>query len=136
MVSLHDVLRNQPYPCFKLAGVPASLEPRLKKGMLCLYNIDERLFEFPTVGRIGPAEELFAYLEFVGYYSIEEFRDLVLAGRLPVCCPSCKGPVEEAGVVSFELEETGTVRVEMASGDGELFVCELCGRPFALLPMA
>lgn len=105
MTLLEDVLRHQPYPCFRLASIPGALNNRLKKGMLCLYNIDQKIFDFP-VGQIGPAEELFAYLDFVGYYSLADFRDLVLAGRLPVNCPSCKGPVEDAGMISFELEET------------------------------
>jgi hypothetical protein len=135
MTSLADVVRNQPYPCFKVASVPEILEYKLEKGMLCLYNIDRRHFEFPIVGQLGLAEELFAYLDFVGYYSIEEFRDLVFAGRVPVCCPSCKGPVEDAGMVSFELEEPGTAQVDFASGDAEIFVCELCSRPFALIPI-
>jgi hypothetical protein len=136
MTDLKDVFRNQPYPCFNLTGVPEHLKHQLKEGMLCLYNIDKRAFEFPLVGQIGPAEDLFACLEFVGYYSVEEFRDLVLAGRLPICCPSCKGPVEDAGMVSFELEEPGTAQFAIASGDAEVFVCELCGRPFALMPIA
>jgi hypothetical protein len=136
MTPLEKVLRNQPYPCFRLVGIPDALEDRLKKGMLCLYNIDEKRFEFPVVGRIGPAEELFAYLDFVGYYSLEDFRDLVLAGRLPVNCPSCKGPVEDAGVISFELEEAGTVPLAFAAGDAEVYVCGFCGRSFALLPAA
>lgn len=135
MTSLKDVLRNQPYPCFKLASVPVILQHQLKKGMLCLYNIDNRVFDFPIVGQIGPAEELFAYLDFIGYYSIEDFRDLVFAGRLPVSCPSCKGPAEDAGMVSFELEEAGTAQFDFAIGDAEIFVCELCGRPFALMPI-
>ena len=135
MTSLKDALRNQPYPCFTLTGVPETLKQQLKKGMLCLYNIDERIFEFPTVGRFGPAEMASSYLAFVGYYSIEEFRDLVFAGRSPVSCPSCKGPVEDAGLISFELEEPGRARVDVASGDAELFVCEFCRRPFALMPI-
>jgi len=134
MTSLKDVLSNQPYPCFNLAGVPETLKHQLKKGMLCLYNIDKRVFEFPLVGQIGPAEDLFAYLTFVGYYSVEDFRDLVLDGRLPVSCPSCKGPVEDAGMISFEVEETGTAQFDIASGDAEIFVCKLCNRPFALMP--
>jgi len=135
MTFLERVLRNQPYPCFKLARVPEMLKPQLKKGMLCLYNIDKRTFDFPIVGQIEPAEGLFAYLDFVGYYSVEDFRDLVFTGRLPVNCPSCKGPVEDAGMVSFELEETGTAEVDFAGGDAEIFVCQLCSRPFALMPV-
>lgn len=135
MNSLKDVLRNQPYPCFNLARVPDALEHHLKKGMLCLYNIDRRTFEFPIVGRFESAEELFSYLDFVGYYSIEDFRDLVFAGRLPVSCPSCKGPVEDAGMISFELEEPGTAQFDFAGGDAEIFVCEFCSRPFALMPI-
>lgn len=135
MTSLKDVLRNQPYPCFKLASVPETLKHQLKKGMLCLYNIDKRIFEFPIVGQLGPAEILFSYLDFVGYYSIEDFRDLVFAGRLPVSCPSCKGPVENAGMISFELEEQGRAQVDFASGDAEIFICEFCSRPFALMPI-
>ena len=135
MTSLADVLMNQPYPCFKLTCVPDILKHQLEKGMFCLYNIDKRTFEFPIVGQIEPAEELFAYLDFIGYYSVEDFRDLVLAGRFPVSCPSCKGPVTDAGMVSFELEEAGTAQIDFASGDAEIFVCELCGRPFALIPI-
>jgi hypothetical protein len=135
MASLKGVLRNQPYPCFRLASVPEPLELRLKKGMLCLYNIDKRVFDFPIFGQIGPAEELFEHLDFIGYYSVEDFRDLVFAGRFPVNCPSCKGPVEDAGMVSFELEEPGTAKFDLASGDAEVFVCELCGRSFALMPI-
>lgn len=135
MPSLKEVLRNQPYPCFKVESIPGILAHQLKKGMLCLYDIDRRIFDFPMVGEIGPAEELFGYLDFVGYYSIEDFRDLVFAGRLPVSCPSCKGPVEEAGLASFELEETGMAEVELLSGDAEMFICELCRRPFALMPI-
>jgi hypothetical protein len=133
MVPLASVLRNQPYPCFKLASVPETLKHQLKKGMLCLYNIDKRIFDFPIVGQIGPAEELFTYLDFIGYYSIEDFRDLVFAGRFPVSCPSCKGPVTDAGLVSFELEEEGTTQIDFATGDAEVFVCELCSRSFALM---
>ena len=103
--------------------------------MTCLYNIDKRIFEFPTVGQFGPAEDLFTYLDFVGYYTIEEFRDLVFAGRIPVSCPSCKGPVEDAGLISYELEEPGNAEVDSPSGDAEIFVCEFCGRPFALMPI-
>lgn len=128
------VLRNQPYPCFRLVTLPESLKHQLKKGMLCLYDIDNRTFEFPIVGRIGPVRELFDYLEFVGYYSVEEFRDLVFAGRLPVTCPSCKGPATDAGMISFEVEEEGTVEIEYANGDAEIYVCDLCGRHFALMP--
>ena len=127
------VLLNQPYPCFRLASVPDGLDDRLKKGMLCLYNIDRKIFDFPLVGQIGPAEELFAYLDFVGYYSLVDFRDLVLAGRLPVNCPSCKGPAEDAGMISFELEEPGTAQLDFADGDAEMYVCEFCGRPFAVM---
>lgn len=135
MASLKDVLKSQPYPCFKLTAVPENLKHLLKRGMTCLYNIDRRIFEFPTVGQFGPAEELFNYLDFVGYYSIEEFRDLVFAGRIPVSCPSCKGPVEDAGLISYELEEPGRAEIDSASGDAEIFVCEFCGRPFALMPV-
>ena len=135
MVSLKDVLRNQPYPCFKLTAVPDTLKHLLKKGMLCLYNIDKRTFEFPTVGRFGPAEHLFSYLDFIGYHSIEDFRDRVFAGRIPVSCPSCKGPVEDAGLISYELEEPGRAEVDSANGDAEFFICEFCGRPFALMPI-
>ena len=136
MTTLKDVLRNQPYPCFKLTSVPEALKHQLIKGMLCLYNIDRRIFEFPTVGQFGPSDNLFSYLDFVGYYSIEDFRDLVFAGRLPVSCPSCKGPVvEDAGMISFELAEPGTTQVDFTSGDAEIFVCEFCGRPFALMPI-
>jgi hypothetical protein len=133
MTPLEKVLRNQPYPCFRLASVPDTLSNRLKQGMLCLYNIDEKIFDFPVVGQIGPAEELFAYLDFVGYFSLEEFRDLVFAGTLPVNCPSCKGPAEDAGMISFELEETGTAQLAFAKGDAEMYICEFCGRPFALM---
>ncbi|HEY6872832.1 MAG TPA: hypothetical protein VI298_08930 [Geobacteraceae bacterium] len=136
MTPLEKVLRNQPYPCFRLVRVPDALNDRLEKGMLCLYNIDKKIFDFPLVGQIGPAEELFAYLDFVGYYSLEDFRDLVLAGKLPINCPSCKGPVEDAGMVSFELEETGTAQLDCAAGDAEMYVCEFCGRPFALMAAA
>jgi len=136
MISLQDVLRQQPYPCFKLTAVPENLKHQLKKGMLCLYNIDKRTFEFPTVGQFGADADLFPYLVFVGYYSIEDFRDLVFAGRLPVSCPSCKGPVEDAGLASFELEEAGTAQVDCANGDAEVFVCEFCRRPFALIPIS
>jgi hypothetical protein len=133
MTPLEKVLRNQPYPCFRLVRVPDALNNRLKKGMLCLYNINEKIFNFPVVGQIGPAEELFAHLDFIGYYSLEEFRDLVLAGRLPVNCPSCKGPVEDAGMISFELEESGTADLAFDTGDAEMYICEFCGRPFALM---
>ena len=135
MASLKDVLRNQPYPCFKLVSVPELLKHQLKKGMLCLYNIDQRIFDFPMVGEVGPAAELFDYLDFFGYYSIEDFSDLVFAGQLPVSCPSCKGPVEDAGLASFELEEPGTAEIDFASGDAELFVCRFCSRPFAVMPI-
>lgn len=134
MTSLADVLKNQPYPCFKLTRVPDGLNHQLKKGMLCLYNIDKRNFEFPIVGHVEPAEELFDYLDFIGYFSIEDFRDLVMAGRFSVSCPSCKGPVTDAGLISFELEETGTAEIDFTDGDAEIFVCDLCGRPFALIP--
>ena len=134
MTSLNDALKNQPYPCFKLTSVPEGLQHQLKRGMLCLYNIDQRIYEFPTVGQFGPAEKLFSSLDFVGYYSIEDFRDLVFAGRIPVSCPSCKGPVEDAGLISFEMEEPGTAVVDFTSGDAEIFVCEFCSRPFALMP--
>jgi len=136
MTTLKDVLRKQPYPCFKLTSVPEALKHQLKKDMLCLYNIDKRIFEFPTVGQFGPTDKLFSYLDFVGYYSIEDFRDLVFAGRIPVSCPSCKGPVEDAGMISFELEESGTAQFDFAGGDAEIFVCEFCSRPFALMPIA
>lgn len=136
MISLQDVLKGQPYPCFKLTAVPENLQQHLKPGMLCLYNIDTRAFEFPTVGRFGADDNLFPSLVFAGYYSLEEFRDLVFAGRLPVSCPSCKGPVEDAGLISFELEETGTALIECTNGDAEIFVCEFCRRPFALMPIA
>jgi hypothetical protein len=129
-----DVLSQQPYPCFKLTGVPDTEQAQLKKGMLCLYNIDRRLFEFPAVGQFGHAEKLFPYLDFIGYYSIEEFRDLVFAGVLPVSCPSCKGPVQDAGMISFELEEPGTAAIDVVSGDAEVFVCQFCKRPFAVMP--
>lgn len=135
MPLLDDVLSQQPYPCFKLTSVPGVLHPQLKKGMLCLFNIDKHIFEFPTIGQFGPAEKLFSYLEFVGYFSIEEFRDLVFAGLLPVSCPSCKGPVKDAGLISFDLEEPGTEPVDFTSGDAEVFVCEFCRRPFALMPI-
>ena len=136
MTPLEKVLRNQPYPCFRLVRVPGLPDNRLKKGMLCLYNIDAKTFDFPVVGRIGPSEELFACLDFVGYYALEEFRDLVFAGRLAVTCPSCKGPVEDAGMISFELEETGTAELAFTAGDAEMYVCEFCGRPFALMSIA
>ena len=135
MAFLKDVIRNQPYPCFKLTSVPENLENRLKNGMLCLYNIHKRTFAFPTVGQFGPDENLFSYMDFVGYYSIEDFRNLVFDGRLPVSCPSCKGPVEDAGMISFELEEPGTAQVDFASGDAEVFVCRFCSRSFALMPV-
>jgi hypothetical protein len=131
-----DVLSQQPYPCFKLNSIPLALQSRLKKGMLCLYNIDKHIFEFPTVGQFGHAEELFSHLDFVGYYSIAEFGDLVFAGQLPVSCPSCKGPVKDAGMISFELEEPGTAQVDVISGDAEVYVCEFCNRPFAVMPIA
>ena len=134
-MSLQDVLRKQPYPCFKLIAVPEKITQQLKTGMLCLYNIDTRTFEFPTVGQFGADADLFPCLVLVGYYSIEDFRDLVFAGRLPVSCPSCKGPVEDAGLISFEVEETGTAQIDCANGDAELFVCEFCHRPFALIPI-
>ncbi len=136
MAPLEKVLRNQPYPCFRLVGIPDGLAGRLKKGMLCLYNIDRKVFDFPLVGQIGPAEELFAYLDFVGYYSPLDFRDLVLSGRLPVTCPSCKGPVEDAGMISYELEEAGTAQFAYSAGDAEMYVCEFCGRPFAVMARA
>ena len=129
------MLTNQPFPCFRLASVPGGLKHQLKKGMLCLYNIDKKIFDFPIVGQIGPAEELFGYLDFIGYYSIEDFRDLVFSGTLPLTCPSCKGPVEDAGMISFEVEEAGTAEMEFTTGDAEIFVCEFCGRPFALIPI-
>jgi hypothetical protein len=136
MPPLEKVLRNQPYPCFRLVSVPGDLNNRLKKGMLCLYNIDAKVFDFPVVGQIGPAAELFAYLDFVGYFSLEDFRDMVFAGRLPVNCPSCKGPVQDAGMISFELEETGTAQLAFDAGDAEIYVCEFCDRPFALMRAA
>ena len=136
MAPLEKVMRNQPYPCFRLVGIPDGLANRLKKGMLCLYNIDRKVFDFPLVGQIGPAEELFAYLDFVGYYSLLDFRDLVLAGRLPVTCPSCKGPVEDVGMISYELEEPGSAQLAFAAGDAEMYVCEFCGRPFAVMAIA
>lgn len=136
MTDLKDVLWSQPYPCFKLIEVPEDLKQRLKKGMLCLYNIDQREFEFPTIGEIGPIDILFSYLDFIGYYSIEDFRELVFSGRLPVTCPSCKGPVEDAGMMSFEVEETGTVELDSISGDAEVYICKLCGRPFGLMPIS
>jgi hypothetical protein len=135
MISLKDVLINQPYPCFKLTAVPETLKHLLKKGMLCLYNIDRRSLEFPTVGQFGPAEDLLSSLDFIGYYSIEEFRDRVFADRIPISCPSCRGPVEDAGLISYELEERGTAQVDFVSGDAEIFVCEFCSRPFALMPI-
>lgn len=135
MPLFEDVLSQQPYPCFKLVSVPAVLQSRLKRGMLCLYNIDRHLFEFPTVGQFDHAEKLFSHLDFLGYYSIDEFRDLVFAGQLPVSCPSCKGPARDAGMISFELEEPGTVPVGVVSGDAEIFVCEFCHRLFAVLPI-
>jgi len=134
MTSLKDVIKNQPYPCFKLTTVPESMKHQLKKGMLCLYNIDKRIFAFPIVGQFGSADNLFSCLDFVGYYSIEDFRDLVFTDRLPVSCPSCKGPVEDAGLISFELEEPGTAQVDFASGDAEIFICKFCSRPFAVMP--
>lgn len=133
MTSLKDVMRNQPYPCFRVARVPEGLGARLKVGAACLYRIEERIFEFPLVGQIGPAEELFDYLGFVGYYTVEQFRDLVFASRLPVSCPSCKGPVEDAGLISFEVEEGGTAELDFVNGDAEAFVCTHCGRPFAVM---
>ncbi len=136
MAPLENVLRNQPYPCFRLIGIPDGLANRLKKGMLCLYNIERKVFDFPLVGEIGPAEQLFAYLDFVGYYSLLDFRNLVLAGQLPVTCPSCKGPAEDAGMISYELEEPGTAQLAFASGDAEMYVCEFCGRPFAVMAIA
>ena len=135
MPLLEDVLSQQPYPCFRLAKVPADLKAQLKKGMLCLYNIDKRIFDFPTVAQFGPAERLFSYLDFIGYFSIDEFRDLVFAERLPVRCPSCKGPAQDAGFISFELEEPGTAPIEVVSGDAEVFVCKFCKRPFAIMPI-
>jgi hypothetical protein len=135
MVRLDEVLSQQPYPCFKLIRVPEELKSQLKKGMRCLYNIDRHIFDFPTVGQFGPAETLFSYLEFIGYYSITEFRDLVFAEQLPVSCPSCKGPVSDAGMISFELEEPGSIELGMTNGDAEVFICEFCRRPFAVLPI-
>ncbi|HEY3307269.1 MAG TPA: hypothetical protein VGJ93_02330 [Desulfuromonadaceae bacterium] len=135
MTDFKDVISYQPYPCFKLTRVPEVLRHKLKKGMLCLYNIDQRIFEFPTVGQFGLMERFFSYLDFVGYYSIQDFRDSVFAGQLPVSCPSCKGPVEDAGMISFELEEPGTAQIDFISGDAEMFFCEFCKRPFALMPV-
>ncbi|HBG04295.1 MAG: hypothetical protein A2075_14065 [Geobacteraceae bacterium GWC2_58_44] len=135
MPLFQEVLSQQPYPCFKLTDVPLSLQPELKKGMLCLYNIDRHLFEFPTVGQFAHAEKLFSYLDFIGYYSIAEFRDLVFADLLPINCPSCKGPVKDAGMISFELEEPGTAEVNVVSGDAEVYVCDFCKRPFAVMPI-
>jgi hypothetical protein len=135
MPLLEDVLSQQPYPCFKLTRVPDSLQTQLKKGMLCLYNIDRQIYDFPTVGQFGPAEKLLPYLDFIGYYSIDDFRDLVFAQRLPVSCPCCKGPVKEAGLISFELEEPGSAQLEVPAGDAEVFVCEFCQRPFAVMPI-
>jgi hypothetical protein len=37
-------------------------------------------------------------------------------------------------VVDFEVEEAGTAEVEYANGDAEVFICDLCGRHFALMP--
>lgn len=136
MPVLDDILSQQPYPCFKLSSVPAALKSQLKKGMLCLYNIDSHTLEFPTVGQLEPAEGLLPYLDFVGYYSIDDFRDLVFAGVLPVNCPSCKGPVEDAGMISFELEEPGQAELDFVDGDAEFFVCKFCRRPFAVMPIA
>ncbi len=136
MTPLENVLRNQPYPCFRLVDAPADLANRLKKGMLCLYNIERKVFDFPLAGEIGPAEQLFAYLDFVGYYSLLDFRNLVLAGQLPVTCPSCKGPAEDAGMISYELEEPGTAQLAFTAGDAEMYVCEFCGRPFAVMTIA
>jgi len=135
MPVLDEILSQQPYPCFKLSSVPAALKTQLKKGMLCLYNIDKQSLEFPTVGRLEPAEKLLPYLDFIGYYSIEEFRDLVFAGTLPVNCPSCKGPVEDAGMISYEVEEPGTAEVDFVDGDAELFLCKFCKRLFAMMPI-
>jgi hypothetical protein len=134
MLILEEIVRQQPYPCFRLSSVPPSLKNQLKKGMLCLYNIDRHSLEFPTVGRLEPAENLLPYLDFIGYYSLEDFRDVVLAGVLPVNCPSCKGPVENAGIITFEVEEPDTTDVGFVNGDAELFVCRFCRRPFALMP--
>lgn len=135
MKFLEKILVNQPYPCFQVATIPEMLKHQLKKGMLCLYNIEKRMFEFPVVGQIEPAEGLFDHLDFIGYFSVEDFRDLVFAGRLPINCPSCKGPVEDAGMVTFELEETGTAQYDCSTGDAEIFVCQFCSRPFALMPI-
>ncbi|RQW76924.1 MAG: hypothetical protein EHM51_02695, partial [Geobacter sp.] len=74
MKSLEKILANQPYPCFQVATIPEMLKHQLKKGMLCLYNIEKRIFDFPVVGQIGPAEGLFAHLDFIGYFSVEDFR--------------------------------------------------------------
>ena len=135
MPDLKEILSQQPYPCFRLSSVPPPLKGELKKGMVCLYNIDSHSFEFPTVGRLEPAEGLLPYLDFIGYYSIDDFRDLVFAGVLPINCPSCKGPVEDAGMISFEVEEPGTADVDFVDGDAELFLCRFCGRPFAIMPI-
>ena len=58
MPLFEDVLSQQPYPCFKLASVPEALKAQLKEGMLCLYNIDRHIFEFPTVGQFGHADRI------------------------------------------------------------------------------
>jgi len=39
-------------------------------------------------------------------------------------------------MISFELEETGTAQLAFATGDAEMYVCEFCGRPFALMAAA
>lgn len=135
MTGMQDIIRQQPYPCFKLVSVPPELKSQLKKGMLCLYNIDGHTLEFPTVGELAPADRLLPYLDFFGYYSIDDFRDLVLAEVLPVNCPSCKGPAEDAGFISFELEETGSAEIDFVDGDAELYVCKFCKRPFAVMPI-
>lgn len=135
MRDLEQILSQQPYPCFKLKSVPTELSKQLKKGMLCLYNIERQSLEFPTVGQVEPAEKLLPFLDFIGYFSIEDFRDLVFAGMLPIACPSCKGPVEDAGMISYEVEEPGTAEVDFIDGDAELFVCKFCKRPFAMMPI-
>jgi hypothetical protein len=36
-------------------------------------------------------------------------------------------------MISFELEEPGTAQLTFAKGDAEMYVCEFCGRPFAVM---
>jgi hypothetical protein len=134
MLDMEEIVRQQPYPCFKLTSVPPSLKKELQRGMLCLYNIESQSLEFPTVGRVEPADKLLPYLDFIGYYSIDDFRDVVFSGVLPVNCPSCKGPVEDAGMISYEVEEPGTAEVDVVNGDAEVYVCKFCKRPFAVMP--